>query len=63
MAMKTRRQGPETDGKNILRDHRQDGNVAVLIGEIGNLARRDTSVVNEIVTKTKQIAARIFSFP
>ena len=37
--MKTRRREMERDG-NILSDHRQDGNVAVVVvAEIGNLAR------------------------
>ena len=46
---KSRGENPGRD-REILLDHRQDGNVASL-GGIGNLARRGSSPVSEIQTK------------
>ena len=52
---KNRMQEPVRDGK-IVRDPRQDGNVAV--GGLGNLARWGPSNVNEIQTTMNSIIVK-----
>ena len=51
--MKFVRQEPRTDRK-ILRNHRQDGNVAV--GGFGNLASLGTSAVSEITNNPRVLS-------